>query len=131
VKETIVTGDEDINFVHLLFPSRGYWISGEISSHILAGQLDCVCSHGGFSVPFIRFYICTSEPDNFTLRRDEAILERALTFFWSDFFHVCDFHFPEAADIYEILFFMGKRVKRANGKFAAMADLSSSIALHI
>ncbi|GKA85991.1 hypothetical protein Tco_0807645, partial [Tanacetum coccineum] len=47
--------DEDINFVHLLFPSRGYWISGEISSRILAGQPD--------------------------FRRDEAILERALTFF--------------------------------------------------
>nr|GEX59720.1 putative mitochondrial protein [Tanacetum cinerariifolium] len=38
-------GDEDIQFVHLLFPSRGYWISGEILSRILAGQPDCVCSH--------------------------------------------------------------------------------------
>ncbi|GKB38128.1 hypothetical protein Tco_0883070 [Tanacetum coccineum] len=48
VKETLVTGDEDIYFVHSLFPSRGYRILGEISSRILAGQHDYVCSHGGF-----------------------------------------------------------------------------------
>lgn len=54
----------------------GYWVKSRPVSW--RGNL---VRHGGFSVPFIWFHICTSEPDNFTVRRNEAIFERALTLF--------------------------------------------------
>ncbi|GJV98360.1 26S proteasome non-ATPase regulatory subunit 14-like protein [Tanacetum coccineum] len=47
VKESLVIGDEDINFVHILFPSRGYQIFGEILFPIFAGRPDLVGKEGG------------------------------------------------------------------------------------
>ncbi|GKE01570.1 hypothetical protein Tco_1389553, partial [Tanacetum coccineum] len=65
VKESLVIGDEDINFVHILFPIRGYQIFGEILFPILAGRPDHICSHvvgkeGGRvgRIPQVIFFPC-------------------------------------------------------------------------